>query len=395
MKKLMTYSAILLMMTACGKDEPKQEQPQKPEVGQIEPSKPNESGKKEQNTPPINPGENQNPPATTNTKKPEDYDLRRYLAVEWRNKDIEASDFAYDRLNEESDSKGIFTTEYLAKYVRFVSSDRNANRYELTAEDLKDLAITDIKAEQSKITLKVKYKSIDKTEAISLRFDKILYYTKKLKVNTARLGSWYASGVAHQPAIYLTHILEYDSDRYAHEDLHAVANESDNSVTFSFKLVSKNGERELANITKTVEGFRPLSMLAQELVVASSSDLGTEFGKNYRHEQDLSKIKVRASQSIQSWIKKAQIGIGSVGSLHWDEDRSQPNSIRSVLQGNSSHIDNHHYYFVDPRFEVVSVRKQDHFLYLKLRLVAVNGQGLEVADLPQELMVHLIDPKGK
>lgn len=405
----MFYTAVLLLITACGKEEPQiQTEVKQTNTAEItKPALPNpkpSEGGGNKNNPPTDEGTKPNepivspltPPKESNIAKPEDYYLRQYLNAEWIHRNPETTDFAYDRLNEDAD-KSLFTSEYLAKYVRFVSSP-SGGQYVLTAEDLKDLSISDIKAESTRISLKIKYKGIEKATPLYLSFQSINYYEHKVAIDATRISEWYATGVAHKENvdIYVGHILKYDEQRYAHQSVTATANESDSSVAFQFKLISKKNERELANITKIVKGFRPLSTLAKELVIASSAELGAELGSKYRHEHDISKIEPRLKNNLMNWIKKAQVWIGetSEGGLHWYEDSSQLGSIRNILRGNQNNLANHHYYFVDPRFEIVSIRRDNerNLLYIKLKLSSINNHVFDDLVLQQELMVHLIQP---
>ena len=78
-----------------------------------------------------------------------------------------------------------------------------------------------------------------------------------------------------------------------------------NTLSVTIELQDKSGnENVLAEFTKEVEGFKPLSTLATDLGLSTTADLGAYMGKRFRSSVDgdlLAKVK---ALPIQNWIKK-------------------------------------------------------------------------------------------
>ncbi len=390
----------LVMLVACGKDEPKVDKIEEHSNDKIEKAEPNKNDPKkedgtEENKPNKSVEEEKPQKPATDVKKPEDYHLRQNLHAEWL-KPVEESDFAYDKLYEEGD-KAIFTADYLARYIRFVSSDHTTPRYELTSKDIKDLSVSDIKVQQGGVAIKMKYKGLDKAAYINLPFDRLKYYDSKVTIKTdSPKANWYVGGVAHIPSLYLSELLDYDTERYAHDEIKAVADYRNNSLELSFKLVHQRSERDLVTISKTIKGFKSVQKLAQDLVIASGYELNQSFGKRFYNEQDMAKVKQALDnpQLLLQYLEKAQImANGEELSLAKKSDTSNGSQEYYILESEGQGREHYHYYFVSPRFELVSVRREGQRLYLSLALVAVGDYVFDRAiPLKQEMMITLHKP---
>ena len=172
-------------------------------------------------------------------------------------------------------------------------------------------------------------------------------------------------------------------------------NDGSNSMTLSIQLVAKDGhDTELANFNVELTGFKPLSALDKELLIANSTDVGKFFGKYFRSKADGDYSSAVKAFAPRVWFKKVQMSLMRDGEnidLYANEvqgDNGNSNLIAWIPgSGLAKYLD---IYLLDPRIEVISAQKTGNFLDIKYKLVYVNE--VSVAGKEKTLHVHLLAP---
>ena len=172
-------------------------------------------------------------------------------------------------------------------------------------------------------------------------------------------------------------------------------NDGSNSMTLSIQLVAKDGhDTELANFNVELTGFKPLSALDKELLIANSTDVGKFFGKYFRSKADGDYSAAVKAFDPRVWFKKVQMSLMRDGEnidLYANEvqgDNGNSNLTAWIPgSGLAKYLD---IYLLDPRIEVISAQKTGNFLDIRYKLVYVNE--VSVAGKEKTLHVHLLAP---
>ena len=337
-------------------------------------------------------------------KKPSDYDMSHRLSVKWKNGVDYQTQFDFDTLYRLKKTEK-YTAEYLSQFIDIEVLEQNSqNVYKYTADDFAKLQISNFEFKSGRstgtLTFVATYNGNRGNTGTginaqpTLSFDKNAYYASKLQLKKEVAAEYYMRGVYENAAVFYAGFFDYDSDAFAPILKSVNKSDSQNTLSVTIELQNKSGnENVLAEFTKEVEGFKPLSALATELGLSTTADLGAYMGKRFRSSADgdlLAKVK---ALPIQNWIKNVHFSLKKVyGYLDLEREdvrMSNGNYIVSVWKAASNRGSDLDAYFLEPRFEVVEAKKEGIWLNLKVKLLQVNEVALSDVVLP--LRIHLIE----
>lgn len=336
-------------------------------------------------------------------QKPADWAMAKRAVAVWKSGTDYQKTFDFDTLYRLKDT-GKFTAAYLSQFVDFMSSAADGTRhYPFSAEDLAKTVVSEVQYKgegtDGNISFVVTYNGIKGSTSNgmngkpSLPFDKNAYYAQLITLSEDAAKTCYMRGVYENLDVFYAKLLQYDSETFVPRLVHKEKNDTENSIEMTILLTVNDGsERELAQFSKTVAGFKPLSDFGKEVILASTTDVGQRLGRKFRNTADGDKLSQMPAVPVQAWISKVQMGLKREG--EWmdllPEKKSGGNgsSIVTVWRPASAEGWALDLYFENPRFEVVEARKEGNFLHMKLRLNAVNDVALEGVTMP--LTVHLL-----
>jgi len=295
-------------------------------------------------------------------------------------------------------NKDAIKLEDLLPFVTFKASDLDGEPYTLTAEDLKQLELVDMKYEEhgsynDYITFKVRYNHISGMSVLRVPVSRRDYFMQKFEVNKDFAPQYYLAGIARLFPASAGEILKgYDRAKYAVILTDARADYSNNDLSFRglVYLVGTGMEDPVVVLDFEAKGFKPLSALQGQLTFVTSGEL------NERMRDRLKKIQKSKTitdavvlQLVQNnakyWIKLASPGIQNTygGELQWDGD-----NLRGVLSGGH---DTRDIYLEDARFAISSARydKAAGTVTLGVELIAANG--IAVSGVTTMLVVRSVN----
>ena len=345
-------------------------------------------------TPPVSPVE-----PTPSVPKPSDYRIATRMVVEpIKGKTREMlSKLKIEDLAWRGNKDAIKLVDLLP-FVTFKASDLDGEPYTLTAEDLKQLELVDMKYEEQDsyndyIAFKVRYNHISGTSVLRIPVSRRDYFMQKFEVNKDFAPQYYLGGIAHLFPASAGEILKgYDRKKYAVILTDARADHSNNNLSFRglVYLVGTGIEDPVVVLDFEAKGFKPLSALRGQLTFVTSGEL------NERVRDRLKKIQKSKTitdavvlQLVQNnanyWIKLASPGIQNTygGELQWDGD-----NLRGVLSGGH---DTRDIYLKDVRFAVNLARydKAAGTVTLGVELIAANG--VAVSGVATTLVVRSVN----
>ena len=338
-------------------------------------------------------------------QKPADVAMAKRVQAVWKSDVNVLKTFDFDTLYRLQNTDK-YTTAYLSQFVQLLSSTPDGvHHYTFSPEDLARTTISDVRyvsgGSTGRLTFTVTYNGIQGNTgsgvnaAPSLPFDKNEYYNELIQVNNAAAGKIYMRGAYEYLDVFYGNMLQYNSGLFAPRLVHKQKNDSENSLSMTIQLLANDGsERELARFTKTITGFKPLSDLSKELLLASSEEVGKQLGKRFRNTADGDKLAQMQAVPVQTWIKKAQMSLKRDGNLielsPSEVSTGNGHSIVTVWKPTSTSGSVLDIYLESPIFEVVEAKKEGVFLHLKLKLKAVNETVVEGETI--SLSVHLLNP---
>ena len=345
-------------------------------------------------TPPVSSAE-----PTPSVPKPSDHRIATRMVVEPIKEKtremlskLKIEDFAW------RGNKDAIKLEDLLPFVTFKASDLDGEPYTLTAEDLKQLELVDMKYEEhgsynDYIAFKVRYSHISGTSVLRIPVSRREYFMQKFEVNKDFAPQYYLGGIAHLFPVSAGEILKgYDRTKYAVVLTDARADHLNNDLSFRglVYLVGTGMEDPVVVLDFEAKGFKPLSALQGQLTFVTSGEL------NERMRDRLKKIQKSKTitdavvlQLVQNnanyWIKLASPGIQNTygGELQWDGD-----NLRGVLSGGH---DTRDIYLEDVRFAIHSARydKAAGTVTLGVELIAANG--IAVSGVTTMLVVRSVN----
>lgn len=331
-------------------------------------------------------------------QKPNDYEMVSRAVASWR-KDVNyLKDFDFDTLYRLKDNSK-FTAAYLQKFIDLSSSSVEGNKhYTFTPADWANTTVSDVRYVDSstsgQVAFTITYKG-RKNSSVGVEMNKNAYYRNQISVNTEEVSKLYMRGVYEHTDLLHTSLLNYDRDKFVTYPTGKQKNDGSNSMTLSIQLVAKDGhDTELANFNVELTGFKPLSALDKELLIANSTDVGKFFGKYFRSKADGDYSAAVKSFDPRVWFKKVQMSLMRDGEnidLYANEvqgDNGNSNLIAWIpVSGLAKYLD---IYLLEPRIEVISAQKTGNFLDIRYKLVYVNE--VSVAGKEKTLHVHLLAP---
>lgn len=335
-------------------------------------------------------------------QKPSDYEMASRAVASWK-KDVEyLKDFDFDTLYRLKDNSK-FTAAYLQQFVDLSSSAVDGSKhYTFTPADWANTTISDVRYEggsaSGRILFTITYKGRKGNTGNSspnIPFDKNKYYANLVTANSEQASKLYMRGAYEHADVFYTSFLKFDTDKFVPYLKGKHKEDGANSLRLSINLVAKDGhDTELANFEVEVTGFKPLSALNDELLIASSTEVGKFFGKYFRSKADGDYSQAVKAFNPRVWFKNVQMSLKRDGS-HID---LYPNEVQAGSGGYnltawipSSNLAKYmDIYLLDPRIEVLSAVKSGNFLDIKYKLVYVNE--VAVTGKEQTLRVHLLAP---
>ena len=331
-------------------------------------------------------------------QKPNDYEMVSRAVAAWKTDVNYLKDFDFDTLYRLKDNRK-FTAAYLQKFINLSSSSVGGSKhYTFTPADWANTTVSDVRyvgsSTSGQIAFTITYKG-RKNSSVGVEVNKNEYYRNQISVNTAEVSKLYMRGVYEHADLLYTSLLNYDRDKFVTYPTGKQKNDGSNSMTLSIQLVAKDGhDTELANFNVELTGFKPLSALDKELLIANSTDVGKFFGKYFRSKADGDYSAAVKAFDPRLWFKKVQMSLmrdGESIDLYANEvqgDNGNSNLIAWIPNsGLAKYLD---IYLLDPRIEVVSAQKTSNFLDIKYKLVYVNE--VSVAGKEKTLHVHLLAP---
>ena len=331
-------------------------------------------------------------------QKPNDYEMVSRAVAAWKTDVNYLKDFDFDALYRLKDNSK-FTAAYLQKFITLSSSSVGGSKhYTFTPADWANTTVTDVRyvggSTSGQIAFTITYKG-RKNSSVGVEMNKNEYYRNQISVNTAEVSKLYMRGVYEHADLLHTSLLNYDRDKFVTYPTGKQKNDGSNSMTLSIQLVAKDGhDTELANFNVELTGFKPLSALDKELLIANSTDVGKFFGKYFRSKADGDYSSAVKTFDPRVWFKKVQMSLMRDGEnidLYANEvqgDNGNSNLIAWIPGGGlAKYLD---IYLLEPRIEVISAQKTGNFLDIKYKLVYVNE--VSVVGKEKTLHVHLLAP---
>ncbi len=335
---------------------------------------------------------------TNFAQKPNDYEMVSRAVAAWKTDVNYLKDFDFDTLYRLKDNRK-FTAAYLQKFINLSSSSVGGSKhYTFTPADWANTTVSDVRyvggSTSGQIAFTITYKG-RKNSSVGVEMNKNEYYRNQISVNTEEVSKLYMRGVYEHTDLLHTSLLNYDRDKFVTYPTGKQKNDGSNSMTLSIQLVAKDGhDTELANFNVELTGFKPLSALDKELLIANSTDVGKFFGKYFRSKADGDYSAAVKAFDPRVWFKKVQMSLMRDGEnidLYANEvqgDNGNSNLTAWIPgSGLAKYLD---IYLLDPRIEVISAQKTGNFLDIRYKLVYVNE--VSVAGKEKTLHVHLLAP---
>lgn len=337
-------------------------------------------------------------------QKPTDYEMAMRAVATWKTEVDYQNEFDFDTLYRLKDT-GKFIAAYLQKFVNLTSSAVDGTKhYTFTPADWAKVAISEVRylADNSRsghIAFTITYNGVKgqtgngTNGSPSVSFNKSDYYATKVVVNTEETKKLYMRGVYENADVFRSTVLKFDGTSFVPYFDGKNKNDGDNSFDLTIRLVARDlHETELATFTLKVSGFKPLSSLSEQLYLSGSYDLNSFFGKRFRTKPDGDYSEAVKALSPRLWLKLAQMSVkrdGEIVSLSPNEVNYGSGSSKVMVwlpeNGSAEYMD---MYFVEPRIEVISAKKEENFLYITYKLTSVNETAIDGKQ--RTMKVHLI-----
>lgn len=317
-------------------------------------------------------------------QKPTDYEMVSRAVASWKADVNYLKYFDFDTLYRLKDNSK-FTAAYLQQFVDLSSSSVEGNKhYTFTPEDWANTMISDVRyiggSYSGRIAFTITYKGRKGNTGNSspnVPFDKNKYYATLVTANSEQASKLYMRGAYENADVFYTSLLKFDSDKLVPYLKGKHKDDGANSLRLSINLVAKDGhDTELANFEVEVTGFKPLSALNNELLIANSAEVGKFFGKYFRNKTDGDYSAAVKAFDPRVWFKNVQMSLnrdGEVIVLYPNEVQAgNGNNLLTAWVPGSGVAKYMDIYLLDPRVEVLSAVKSGNFLDVKYKLVYVN-----------------------
>lgn len=330
-------------------------------------------------------------------QKPNDYEMVSRAVAAWKTDVNYLKDFDFDTLYRLKDNSK-FTAAYLQKFINLSSSSVGGSKhYTFTPADWANTTVSDVRyvgsSTSGQIAFTITYKG-RKNSSVGVEMNKNEYYRNQISVNTEEVSKLYMRGVYEHADVFHTSLFKFDSEKFVPYLKSKRRDDGTNAITLSIQLVAKDGhDTELANFDVELTGFKPLSVLDNDLTIGSSIELRDFFAKRYKSKADGDYSAAVSRLNTKLWFNKVEMYVTRDN----EQIDLQANGVQSEYGGGNvtaweptSNLAKYFdFYLLEPRIEVTSAKKIGNFLDITYKIVYVND--VAVDGKLRTLHVHLVE----
>lgn len=331
-------------------------------------------------------------------KKPVNFHMASRAQVRWKDQfknAPEATPIAFDELYRLNQTDK-FTAQYLSQWVEFYSSTPEENNiYTYTNEDIEKTQLSEVKYSDGEISFILTYNGTKGStkDRPALSFDKNEFYKRKITLNTDNIKQFYMQGVYENlESLYGYTILIENAETFVAELVPESKHfdRSNNTISCQLSLSTyQNSNDELAQFEYKFEGFKPLSDLKKEWLLATTSELNEYMKKRLANTPDGDVLTKVNRLPISNWIKMTQMAVrrnDSLLKLYCGKGKQNNTEVEAWMP-ESRRVIHSDIFLLAPYFEVVSARKSGNRLQLQIALNYVNEVSLTDVVAPLEVML--------
>lgn len=330
-------------------------------------------------------------------QKPNDYEMVSRAVAAWKTDVNYLKDFDFDTLYRLKDNSK-FTAAYLQKFINLSSSSVGGSKhYTFTPADWANTTVSDVRyvgsSTSGQIAFTITYKG-RKNSSVGVEMNKNEYYRNQISVNTEEVSKLYMRGVYEHADVFHTSLFKFDSEKFVPYLKSKRRDDGTNAITLSIQLVAKDGhDTELAKFDVELTGFKPLSVLDNNLTIGSSIELRDFFAKRYKSKADGDYSAAVSRLNTKLWFNKVEMYVTRDN----EQIDLQANEVQSEYGGGNvtaweptSNLAKYFdFYLLEPRIEVTSAKKIGNFLDITYKIVYVND--VAVDGKLRTLHVHLVE----
>ena len=330
-------------------------------------------------------------------QKPNDYEMVSRAVAAWKTDVNYLKDFDFDTLYRLKDNSK-FTAAYLQKFINLSSSSVGGSKhYTFTPADWANTTVSDVRyvgsSTSGQVAFTITYKG-RKNSSVGVEMNKNEYYRNQISVNTEEVSKLYMRGVYEHADVFHTSLFKFDSEKFVPYLKSKRRDDGTNAITLSIQLVAKDGhDTELANFDVELTGFKPLSVLDNDLTIGSSIELRDFFAKRYKSKADGDYSAAVSRLNTKLWFNKVEMYVTRDN----EQIDLQANEVQSEYGGGNvtawepiSNLAKYFdFYLLEPRSEVTSAKKIGNFLDITYKIVYVND--VAVDGKLRTLHVHLVE----
>ena len=330
-------------------------------------------------------------------QKPNDYEMVSRAVAAWKTDVNDLKDFDFDTLYRLKDNSK-FTAAYLQKFINLSSSSVGGSKhYTFTPADWANTTVSDVRyvgsSTSGQVAFTITYKG-RKNSSLGVEMNKNEYYRNQISVNTEEVSKLYMRGVYEHADVFHTSLFKFDSEKFVPYLKSKRRDDGTNAITLSIQLVAKDGhDTELAKFDVELTGFKPLSVLDNDLTIGSSIELRDFFAKRYKSKADGDYSAAVSRLNTKLWFNKVEMYVTRDN----EQIDLQANEVQSEYGGGNvtaweptSNLAKYFdFYLLEPRIEVTSAKKIGNFLDITYKIVYVND--VAVDGKLRTLHVHLVE----
>lgn len=330
-------------------------------------------------------------------QKPNDYEMVSRAVAAWKTDVNYLKDFDFDTLYRLKDNRK-FTAAYLQKFINLSSSSVGGSKhYTFTPADWANTTVSDVRyvggSTSGQVAFTITYKG-RKNSSVGVEMNKNEYYRNQISVNTEEVSKLYMRGVYEHADVFHTSLFKFDSEKFVPYLKSKRRDDGTNAITLSIQLVAKDGhDTELAKFDVELTGFKPLSVLDNDLTIGSSIELRDFFAKRYKSKADGDYSAAVSRLNTKLWFNKVEMYVTRDN----EQIDLQANEVQSEYGGGNvtaweptSNLAKYFdFYLLEPRIEVTSAKKIGNFLDITYKIVYVND--VAVDGKLRTLHVHLVE----
>ena len=330
-------------------------------------------------------------------QKPNDYEMVSRAVAAWKTDVNYLKDFDFDTLYRLKDNSK-FTAAYLQKFINLSSSSVGGSKhYTFTPADWANTTVSDVRyvgsSTSGQVAFTITYKG-RKNSSLGVEMNKNEYYRNQISVNTEEVSKLYMRGVYEHADVFHTSLFKFDSEKFVPYLKSKRRDDGTNAITLSIQLVAKDGhDTELAKFDVELTGFKPLSVLDNDLTIGSSIELRDFFAKRYKSKADGDYSAAVSRLNTKLWFNKVEMYVTRDN----EQIDLQANGVQSEYGGGNvtaweptSNLAKYFdFYLLEPRIEVTSAKKIGNFLDITYKIVYVND--VAVDGKLRTLHVHLVE----